>query len=62
MVNVSTVNEEKLWQMLELVASPDCDIDTEILASALDRLINGTKAEKEEGARQLQEEMDRCLP
>ncbi|MCL7743718.1 hypothetical protein LV476_01965 [Guyparkeria hydrothermalis] len=48
--------------MLELVASPDCDADTDELAEALGMIANGSEEVREEGTRKLLDEVGRYLP
>lgn len=57
-----SITTEQFWQMLELVASPDCDADTDELAEALGMIANGTQEAKEEGIKRLLAEMANHLP
>lgn len=50
------------WQMLELVADKNCDIDTDVLSQALDQIANGSPDEREEGIQAIKDEMARWLP
>lgn len=57
-----SITTEQFWQMLELVASPDCDADTDELAEALGMIANGSSEEREEGIRRLLAEVAQHLP
>lgn len=58
---MSTITQEQLWQLLELVASPDCDLDTDLLAEALDKAINGSQDGKAEGIATILGEMEKLF-
>ncbi len=62
MSNPLTLDQATLWQLLELIASPDCDIDSDLLAEALDDVINGSPADREAGIETVLREMARYLP
>lgn len=38
---MNNLSEENYWQLLELVASPDCEIDTDALAECLYKIAEG---------------------
>ena len=57
-----SITTEQFWQMLELVASPDCDADTDELAEALGMIANGSESDRVEGARRLRSEVSKYLP
>ena len=57
-----SITTEQFWQMLELVASPDCDADTDELAEALGMITNGSESDRAEGIRRLLDEVAQHLP
>lgn len=58
----NAINENQLWQLLELVASPDADIDTDSLAEVLEMAVNGDGETKIAGIRKIHEQLDNNLP
>lgn len=56
------INAEQFWQLLEIVASPESDIDTDVLADALDMIANGSPDDREKGIESLLGEMAKHLP
>jgi hypothetical protein len=59
---VPCINREQFWQLLEIVASPGCDIDTDTLADALDDIANGSPEERDAGIGVILSEMAKYLP
>lgn len=57
-----TIDENGYWQLIELIASPDCDIDTDIIAEALDKITNGSVDERKEGIQMIRREAEKYLP
>jgi|GEM_PF-2981892 len=61
-VTIPSIDRDRFWQLLEIVASPGCDVDTDTLADALDDIANGSPEEREAGIAAILAEMAKHLP
>jgi len=56
------LSEEHYWQLLELVASPDIDLDTDSIAECLFLIANGDSSQQKESTQQLVSMIREYLP
>lgn len=61
MSNIPSIDEQDFWKLLEMVASPNGDMDTELLADALNKIANGDPDDREAGIEAIHMEMAKCL-
>lgn len=59
---IQTIDKNGFWQMFEVIASPDCDIDTDVIAEALDKITNGSPQDREDGIEAIRVEISKYLP
>lgn len=59
---MASLNEENYWQLLELVASPDVELDTDLLANCLYSITEGSASEKNTSITHLIQHVREFLP
>jgi len=60
--SIPVLTQDHIWQLLEFVANPSAQVNRKLLTDALDKVINGSPDDREEGIEAIHAEMARHLP